>query len=144
MSKIHLKPFWIKNKFFLGKIFVEIFFSKLNFLCIGFFWYCHGYYTKVICMSALKLFSRENKSIKINPTDFSTRSKFQDEHQGAFFFKIHFRPFWILKKSFIKKTKFCIKNPTIPRNFWHNRKFKICIVFMTEQIKIKSIFTEIT
>ena len=44
----------------------------------------NGYNTKVICMSALKLFRKENKSIKINYTDFRPDRKFKMATKGRF------------------------------------------------------------
>jgi hypothetical protein len=59
-------------------------FSKFYFLCIGIFFYNLGYNKKVIGLSALKLFRGENKSIKINPSDFRPNPKLKMAARGRF------------------------------------------------------------
>ena len=99
------------SEFFLGQnTFPNFFLMYWNFF------YVHDYITKVIHINALKLFRRENKSIKINPFQFSTRPKIQYGRHGTFFnkkkfdtnfiLKIHLRPFRmkkIVKKKFSQR-----------------------------------------
>ena len=112
--------------------------------------------TKVICMGALKLLRRENNSIKMNPTDFLTRSEIQDVRQGAFFrkqissnfflIKIHFRSFWIKKKLqriFPLKNFFRKENNSIKINytdFRPDRKFKMAAKERLKKKKISNLF----
>ena len=82
-----------KGRFSGKKMCVKNLFQNFICLCIGNFVYIPGYNTKVICTRALKLFRRENKSIKMNPTDFSTWPEIKDVCQGALFNKkIFFTP----------------------------------------------------
>ena len=76
--KIHFRPFLIKKNKFCQKKFPKKNlenFSKFYFLCIGIFFYNLGYNKKVIGLSALKHFRRENKSIKMYSPDFQPDRK---------------------------------------------------------------------
>ena len=100
----------------------------LMFLRIGHYFYVHVYNTKVICMSALKLYRRENKSIKMIPTDFRPNRKFKMVARGAFFGNKFFFSKSILGHFGLKKTNLLQKNNFSQRTQKIFRNLIFCVL----------------